>query len=70
VNVGLPALIVDTDKIDDRDELELDLEAGVITNLTSGLELTAPPLPPVMRRIISDGGLVAHIQKHGKLQLD
>jgi 3-isopropylmalate/(R)-2-methylmalate dehydratase small subunit len=70
VNVGLPALVVDTDRIGEGDQLEVDLEAGRIRNLTTGGEMKAPPLPPVMRRIIADGGLVEHIQKHGGLKLD
>ncbi len=70
VNVGLPALILDTDGIDEGDELEADLEAGVIRDLTKGSQMSAPRLPPVMRTIIADGGLVAHIRKHGRLKLD
>ncbi len=67
VNVGLPALIVDTDQINEGDRLEIDLEEGLIRNLTTGDDMSAPPLPPVMRKIIADGGLVEHIKKHGKL---
>ena len=69
VNVGLPALIVDTDGINDGDQLEIDLAVGSIKNLATGEEMKAPPLPPVMRKIIADGGLVPHVQKHGGLAL-
>jgi 3-isopropylmalate/(R)-2-methylmalate dehydratase small subunit len=70
VNVGLPALMVDTDQINEGDELEVDLAEGKIRNLTTGTEMDAPPLPPVMRTIIQDGGLVEHIKKHGGLALE
>ena len=70
VNVGLPALILDTDPIREGDELEVDLAAGTVKNLTTGSETPTPPLPPVMRRIIADGGLVEHIRKHGRLQVE
>jgi 3-isopropylmalate/(R)-2-methylmalate dehydratase small subunit len=70
VNVGLPALIVDTDRINEGDQLEVDLEAGLIKNVTTGEEMKAPPLPPVMRSIITDGGLVEHIKKHGRVKVD
>jgi 3-isopropylmalate/(R)-2-methylmalate dehydratase small subunit len=70
VNVGLPALIVDTDGIHEGDELEVDLEAGRIRNLTTGDEMAISPLPPVMRTIIADGGLVEHVKKHGRLKMD
>ena len=70
VNVGLPALIVDTDAINEGDELEIDLAEGTVKDLTTGASLSVPALPPVMRRIISDGGLAEHIKKHGGLKID
>jgi len=70
VNVGLPALIVDTDAIHDGDELRVDLAAGIVENVTTGARLKAPSLPPAMRRIIEDGGLVEHVKKHGTLKID
>ena len=69
INVGLPAMIIDTDSINEGDELEIDFETGSVKNLTTGQEMTAPPLPPVMRTIIHDGGLVEHVKKHGGLKL-
>jgi 3-isopropylmalate/(R)-2-methylmalate dehydratase small subunit len=62
-------LIVDTDRIQEGDELELDLDLGSVRNLTRGEAMSAPSLPPVMQAIIKDGGLVEHIKKHGRLQL-
>lgn len=70
INVGLPVLICDTDKIEPGDELEVDLETGKIKDLTNGQELEFKPLPPTMIRILDDGGLLAHIQKHGDFKLD
>jgi len=70
INSGLPALIIDTDQIREGDELELNLATGQVKDLTTGVEMIAPPLPPVMRTIIGDGGLVEHIKKHGELKLD
>ena len=69
INVGLLALECDTDGIQTGDELEVNLEEGVVRNLTRGTTLTFVPLPPVMVSILQDGGLVAHIQKHGDLTL-
>ena len=65
INVGLPVVQCDTDRIETGDELEIDLKAGTLRNITKGETLTFPALPEVMRRILEDGGLVAHIQKHG-----
>ena len=70
INVGLPVLICDTDKISQGDELEVDLGMGKVTNRTNGAVLTFAPLPAAMLRILDDGGLLAHIQKHGDFKLD
>ena len=70
INVGLPAIELDTDQIDEGDELDVDLGAGVLKNITQGGEMTFPPLPPVMQTILADGGLAEHIKKHGDFKLD
>ncbi len=70
INVGLPLLECDTDKIDEGDTLDIDLLKGTISNKTKGIELTAQPLPRAMINILSDGGLVAHIKKHGDFKVD
>ena len=70
INVGLPALILDTDKIDEGDELELDLLGGKLVNVSKGVSYTFPPLPRAMANILADGGLVEHIKKHGDFKLD
>jgi 3-isopropylmalate/(R)-2-methylmalate dehydratase small subunit len=69
INVGLPALQCDTAGIGTGDELQIDLAAGEVRNLTSGSVIAFVPLPPVMVTILSDGGLVAHMQKHGGFAL-
>jgi 3-isopropylmalate/(R)-2-methylmalate dehydratase small subunit len=70
INVGLPVLICDTDKINQGDELEVDLEKGTIIDKTNGHTLNFAPLPSVMIRILSDGGLLAHIEKHGGFKIE
>ncbi|MDD5622158.1 MAG: 3-isopropylmalate dehydratase small subunit [Actinomycetota bacterium] len=64
INVGLPVLICDTDKIDEGDILEIDLKKGTIDNKTKNLVLQFSPLPEVMIKILNDGGLVNHITKN------
>jgi 3-isopropylmalate/(R)-2-methylmalate dehydratase small subunit len=64
INVGLPVLICDTDKIDEGDILEIDLKRGVIDNKTKDLKLEFNPLPAVMIKILNDGGLASHIAKN------
>jgi 3-isopropylmalate/(R)-2-methylmalate dehydratase small subunit len=69
INIGLPAITCNTDEIDEGDELLLDMEKGVITNKTKGEEITFQPLPPVMKRILQEGGLVAYIKEHKSLEI-
>lgn len=65
INIGLLAIECDTDLIDAGDELELDLKNGLIKNLTKSSEIKFSPLPDVMIKLLEEGGLVAHIKKHG-----
>ncbi len=69
INVGLPVLEIDTSGIDQGDELEVDLAAGEVINVTKGETLAFAPLPPVMVKILADGGLVEHFRKHGYFNL-
>ena len=64
LNIGLPVLICDTDKIDDQDFLEIDLSKGTIKDLNKNIELQFNPLPDVMIKLLNDGGLVEHIRKN------
>lgn len=69
INTGLPVVECDTDLIGEGDELAVDLEAGVVRNLTTGTEIPFAPLPPVMAQLLADGGLVEHFKKHGGFDL-
>ncbi len=70
INVGLPLIEIDTDSFENGDEIEVDLEKGVVRNLTRSFELEFPPYPDIMRKILQDGGLVAHFRKHGTFKID
>ena len=69
INVGLPVIRCDTSGIETGDELELNLEDGTLKNVTKGEKLTFSPLPGVMRKILDDGGLLKHIEKHGDFEI-
>jgi 3-isopropylmalate/(R)-2-methylmalate dehydratase small subunit len=69
INVGLPVLETNTEGIETGDQIEVDLENGTVTNVTKKKTLKFEPLPPVMIKILMDGGLVGHISKHGDFQV-
>jgi len=65
VNIGLPVVVADTRGIETGDTLELDLAQGRLRNATRGTEVAFPPLPPFMRKLLEEGGLLEHIKRHG-----
>jgi len=69
INLGLPVLICDTDGINDGDELEVDLSAGTVRDVTSRQKLTFGEIPEIMLRILDEGGLIPYIKKHGDFKL-
>jgi 3-isopropylmalate/(R)-2-methylmalate dehydratase small subunit len=69
INLGLPVLLCDTDKIETQDKLEVDLRTGIITDLTNNAELTFNKIPQVMLDILDEGGLVSYINKYGDFEL-
>jgi len=70
INVGLPPVeIKETDEIDEGDELEVDLQAGIVRNLTKGKEYRFTPMPKFMLQIIEEGGIGEYIKKYGDYQL-
>ena len=69
INLGLPVLICDTTLIDDGDELEIDLAAGTVKDITNGNQLTFGKIPEVMLHILDEGGLIPYIQKYGDFKL-
>ncbi len=69
INTGLPVIECDTDRIDEGDELELDLEAGVVKNITKAEDIPFAPLPSVMAKLLADGGLVNHFKQNGGFAL-
>lgn len=65
INIGLPILECEaaSDAIEDGDQIEIDFNTGVITNVTKGETYSAEPFPEFIQDIISAGGLMASIKK-------
>ncbi|MBL7129886.1 MAG: 3-isopropylmalate dehydratase [Candidatus Omnitrophica bacterium] len=69
INIGLPLVEADTTNIKEKDNLSIDLEKGILKNITQNYEVKTLPLPPVMVKLLSDGGLVEHFKKYGTIKL-
>ncbi|OGC37437.1 3-isopropylmalate dehydratase [candidate division WOR-1 bacterium RIFOXYD2_FULL_36_8] len=68
-NLGLLAIECNTDEIDENDELEIDLNNGLIKNSTKNKEIKIAPLPKTMQTLLQDGGLIEHFKKHGGFKI-
>ena len=64
-NMGLLLLELGDDiaRIKDGDELEIDVAAGTIANLTSGETIGFNPVPKFMMDMLSGGGLVEYVKR-------
>lgn len=65
INIGLPILECPeaSEDIDEGNEVEIDFDTGVITNITKGRSYQAAAFPPFMQEIIAAGGLIAKIKE-------
>jgi 3-isopropylmalate/(R)-2-methylmalate dehydratase small subunit len=65
INMGYPILQSPqaAEAVDDGDELEVDLEEGVIRNFTKGDEYRAEAFPQFMTELLRMGGLVPWVRK-------
>jgi 3-isopropylmalate/(R)-2-methylmalate dehydratase small subunit len=54
INIGMPILECETaaEEISDGDEVKVDFDTGVITNITTGKTYKAEPFPPFIQNII------------------
>ncbi|HYF82432.1 MAG TPA: 3-isopropylmalate dehydratase small subunit [Clostridia bacterium] len=68
VNNGLPVLAMEgiSEKVNEGDELEVDLEQGIIVNHTTGTQWKTKPAPKLILDIISMGGAIAYYKKNLK----
>ncbi len=69
INVGLAAVICDVSDIDDGDLLELNMDEGLLKDVTRSIERRFPALPPIMQGILREGGLTGYIRKHGGFEI-
>ena len=65
INIGLAILECPeaSEKIQSGDEVAIDFDTGLITNLTKGETYQANPFPAFIKEIIQAGGLMADIKK-------
>jgi 3-isopropylmalate dehydratase small subunit len=67
INIGLSVAVGHPGDTRDGDEIQVNLVTGEVTNLTRDLKLKVEPVPKAIRPILAEGGLIAYIQKYGRL---
>lgn len=65
VNIGLPIVQTNTEKIESGDELEIDLTSGEVHVIKNNLCLKAESFPSFILDIIEVGGLIEYFKKYG-----
>jgi 3-isopropylmalate dehydratase small subunit len=69
INIGLPVLEIGPHDIANENELDIDMDSGTVTDLTTGQTYQASKMPRVMQEILQEGGLTAYLKKHGDYDL-
>jgi len=70
INVGLPAVVLPNafvDSIDEGDFLSIDLKEGTVENLKKGLMVEFRSLPESLMQLMTEGGVVEYVKRHGSL---
>jgi len=66
INIGLPFLESDAvDKINEGDIIEIDLNSGLIKNLTTNQSFKTQGFPKFLQELVTEGGLMNWIKKTG-----
>ena len=65
INIGLAILECEAaaNEINEGDEVSVDFETGIITDITAGKTYQAQPFPPFIQDIISKGGLLKSLEQ-------
>jgi len=66
LNIGMPILECPeaVNGIENGDQVEVDLDSGIIKNLTKGTTFQARPFPKFMQDLIKAGGLISYIKEN------
>lgn len=65
INIGLPIMESEeaANAISNGDEVEVDFDSGVITDITTGETFQAAAFPPFLQNIIQSGGLLKSLKE-------
>jgi len=68
VNLGIIPVELNTDKIQAGDDIEIDIEHGIVKDVTGEKEIKFTPHSGIVKKILDEGGVVSYIKKYGKFK--
>lgn len=69
INIGLPVLEIGEHTIPKHATVEVDLQQGLVKDITNNKTYKATKLPEIMISILAEGGLVNYLKKNGNYSL-
>ena len=65
ITIGLPVLVCKgvSSKVNEGDELAVNLQAGTVEDKTNGAVLHATKLPEFIMEVLENGGLISHLKR-------
>ena len=70
INIGLPALVLDTDQIQADDILEILFKDNIVLNHSRNIEIPFDPMPEIMLDILNERGLVNYLNKNRDFKVE
>jgi len=64
INQGLLAIVAPTDNIGEKDQLKIDIDKQIITNLSRKKQIKAT-IPTLMVKLYQSGGIIPYLKKNG-----
>jgi len=68
VNLGIIPVELDTDEIQSGDNIEIDIEHGIVKNITGGKEIKFASPGGIVKKILDEGGVVSYIKRYGRFK--
>ncbi|MBO3799475.1 MAG: 3-isopropylmalate dehydratase small subunit [Candidatus Brockarchaeota archaeon] len=70
INLAMPALVLEEKnrigEINDGDEIEINLEKGILRDLNTGKEFSLYKIPDFIVKILKAGGLISYFKEKGQ----
>ncbi len=69
-NIGLPLIEVDTSSLEEKDRIKVDLDKGIIENITKDIVLRFPPFDNFRKELIRQKGIIGYLKKYKDFKIE